>query len=701
MNPAKDGETLAKGCCPLDCPDTCAWVATIENGKATKLMGARDHPYTRGALCVKVSKYIDYTRHSDRVTAPLIRTGKKGSGEFRRASWDEALGLIAERFQKDIDQYGGESIWPHMLTGHFGFINGIFGAGYRLFNYLGASQNAVTNCSISGDMGIKYTVGYSELEPMAIRHANLIILWGTNTISTNQHLRPFLEEARRERGAKIICIDPVRTKTAEFADEHVMIRPGTDGALAFGIMNAIVAGGLHDQAFIDTHTIGWDQLRPRIEAFSTGRAADITGIPEAKIIELAERIASAKPCAIRTMQGLQRHGGGGMAIRAIACIPSITGDWQYPGGGFVYSCGGYFKANFDALHRPDLRKNKDARVLPVTRTAEALLDLKDPPVKSLFVWSGNPLVSAPDTGRIKKGMERDDLFTVVADHFMTETARYADVFLPCTMQLEHDDLHRAWGHLYVAWNQKAVDPPGDCLPMAEIFRRLARKMGLEEPALYASDAELAEAALSSDHDGMKGITLDRLQKEGFLRQNYSETLPRSEFGFTTPSGKIEFYSEAMKEYGFDPVPTFAEPYEALSQDRNTIRQYPFALVTPASHYFLNSVFANFAPSTSRQGEQSVSMNMEDASEKGLRDGELVRVHNARGAYHARLIVTEGLPRGVVASPKGQWSGPDGTLANVNAVVAERDSDMGQGAVFNDNRVDVTSIEPASSVEQGA
>lgn len=692
MSESSVNETRVMGCCPLDCPDTCSWVVTVKNGDATKLMGNIDHPYTKGALCVKVSKYLDYAKHQDRVTTPLIRTGRKGSGKFRQASWDEALGIIAERFQHDIDKHGGESIWPHMLTGHFGFINGIFGAGYRLFNYLGASVNDVTNCSIAGDHGIKYTVGYSELEPMAIRYANLIILWGTNTISTNQHLRPFLEEARRERGAKIICIDPVRTKTAEFADEHIAIKPGSDGALAFGIMKTLISEGLHDQAFIDAHTIGWDDLRSRIEQFSVSEASQATGVPIEKITDLARRIASAKPCAIRTMQGVQRHAGGGMTIRAIASISGMTGDWQYPGGGFVYSCGGYFKANFEALHRNDLRKGKPGRVLPVTRTAEALNELNDPPVKSLFVWSGNPLVSAPDTERIRKGLEREDLFTVVSDHFITETARYANVFLPSTMQIEHDDLHRAWGHLYVAWNRKAVEPPGECLPMAEIFRRLAKKMGLDEPSLLASDEELAEAALSSDQPGMEGLSLERLKKHGFLRQNYSETMPRSEYGFTTPSGKIEFYSEAMKNAGLDPVPSYVPALEAMSADAATIKKFPYVLVTPASHYFLNSIFANFSPSTSRQGEQSVLMNPADAAKAGRKEGDLVRVYNNRGSFHARLFVSEDVLEGIVASPKGQWFGPDGTLANVNATVDERDSDMGRGAVFNDNRVDIVTVE---------
>jgi anaerobic selenocysteine-containing dehydrogenase len=394
------------------------------------------------------------------------------------------------------------------------------------------------------------------------------------------------------------------------------------------------------------------------------------------------------------MMGMQRHAGGGSAVRAIMSLSALTGDWQYPGGGAAYEIFSRFGFDYDALRGEHLRQNPETdRTLVVTRLGEGLLELDDPPVMSLFLWGSNPLASSPNTEKIRQGLARGDLFTVVSDHFMTETARFADVFLPSAMQMEQDDFLASYGHIYLHWNGKAVEPPGECLPLSEIFRRLARAMKLEEPSLYATDDELLEAALGSGHPSFEGITPERLKREGFVRLAYEDDTPATEIGFPTPSGKIEFVSGTMAALGLDPVPGYVPPEEAASADAD----HPFALLTPATHYYLNSIFGNYAPSTSRQGEQTVAMHPEDCAANGLVEGDLVRVHNTRGGYTARLVESDVIRPGLLMSPKGQWQGPDGTPANVNATVDERDSDMGRGAVYNDNRVAVTKL-PALAAE---
>jgi len=369
------------------------------------------------------------------------------------------------------------------------------------------------------------------------------------------------------------------------------------------------------------------------------------------------------------------------------CLAGVTGDWQYSGGGVSYDIGGLFRGNWEKFWRDDLRP-QDTRTLVVTRLGEGLLDLKDPPVMSLFIWIANPLASSPHTTKIERGLRREDLFTVVADHFLTETAKYADVFLPSTMQTEHSDLHWGYGHVYVSWNQKAVEPPGDCLNMAEIFRRLARKMGLEEPALYDSDEDLARSLLDSNDSAMGGITLERLKAEGFVRMNYPKPNTALNIGFNTPSKKLEFYSQLMAEEGLDPLPTYTPPQEAATKDREIVERFPFALVTPASHYFLNSIFANFDVSKNREGEPMVVINPQDARLYELSEGDLVEIFNNRGSYAARIRIANIVQPSVLMSPKGHWRGADDRSNNVNATVDERDSDMGRGAVYHDNRVNI-------------
>jgi anaerobic selenocysteine-containing dehydrogenase len=487
-----------------------------------------------------------------------------------------------------------------------------------------------------------------------------------------------------------VSIDPIRTRTAAAADEHLALIPGSDAALALGLLHVVVSLGKEDREFIERHTVGWEEFRARILEYPPERVSAITGLPRERIVALGERLATTRPTGIRLTMGLQRHAGGGMAVRAITCIPGVTGDWRYPGGGAVYDTRGFFRGNWAALWRDDLRP-PGTRRLSMTRLGEALLELQDPPVESLLIYASNPAASVPDQTKARRGLAREDLFTVVIDNFQTDTADYADLLLPGTMQTEHADLHFAYGHIYLGWNAPAVAPPGECLSHTEIFRRLARRLGVAEPCVYASDDELARAVLDTDDAAVGGITLERLKREGWARLNVPAPFVPFAEGFPTPSGRLEFVSPRMIEAGLDPVPTYTPPLEVAEPDSDLARSYPLALISPASHYLLNSMFANVPDLECRQGAPTIVLHPDDAAARGLGDGVEVRVHNARGAFQARVRISDTVRPGVAAASKGLWPKRVVGAANVNATVAERDSDMGGGAVYHDNRVEVSRL----------
>jgi anaerobic selenocysteine-containing dehydrogenase len=679
------------GACPLDCPDTCSWVVTVEHGQATALRGDRRHPYTRGALCAKVNRFLDYTRAPDRLLHPQRRVGAKGEGRFARISWDEALGEIAARWKAIVDRHGPQAIWPYQGTGSMGVLQGVAGCGQRLWNVLGTSRHVMTICTIAGGFGTGYTLGHNQvgMDPETFSASRLILLWGTNTLTTNHHLWKYVEAARRD-GAYLAVIDPIRTRTAERADEHVALIPGTDAALALGLLHVVLALGKEDREFIEAHTTGWEPFRARILEYPPERVAAITGVARERIVALGERLATTRPTGIRLAMGMQRHGGGGMAARVITCIPGVTGDWRYPGGGAVYDTRGFFRANWRALLRDDLRP-AGVRRLSMTRLGEGLLEVDDPPVQALLVYSSNPLATVPDQNKVRRGLTREDLFTVVIDHFQTDTADYADILLPATMQTEHADLHYAYGHLYVAWNEPAVPPPGECLPNSEIFRRLARALGVTEPCVYDSDEEMARQVLASDAPALAGITLERLRRDGWARLAVPTPFVPFADGFLTASRKLEFYSSRMAEAGLDPVPTYTPPYEAAQRDTDLARRYPLALIAPAAHYFLNATFVNVPELAQRQGGPTIELHPADAAARGLREGDEARVYNDRGEFRARVIVSDRVSPGVAAGIKGFWPKHVAGAANANTTVAERDADMGGGAVYHDNRVEVARL----------
>jgi anaerobic selenocysteine-containing dehydrogenase len=452
----------------------------------------------------------------------------------------------------------------------------------------------------------------------------------------------------------------------------------------------VLAERREDREFIENRTVGWDAFRQRILEFPPARVSAITGLPIDAIVELGTRLADTRPTGIRIGIGIQRHGGGGMAVRTITCIPGVTGDWRYPGGGASYDTRGFFGVNWPALWRDDLRPY-EPRALSMTRLGEGLLEVNNPPVKALFVYAANPAVSIPHQSKVLRGLARADLFTVVAEHFLTDTTRYADIVLPATMQIEHQDLLIAYGHLYLAWNEPAVLPPGQCLSTTEIFRRLARTMGLEADALYDSDESMARQILDSAHPSLAGITFDELKSRGWMRLNYPDPFVPFAERFPTPSGRLEFVSQRMADAGLDPVAGYTPSYESTQCDTTLAHEYPLALITPADHYFLNSIFANLPKQQLRAGAPAVFIHPDDAGTRRIASGDEVRVSNSRGAFHSIAEVTDRVRPGVVASPKGRWPRDSKQGATVNATVAERDSDMGGGAVYHDNRVQVERV----------
>jgi len=680
-------EAVIAGACPLDCPDGCSWQVTVRDGEAVRLRGNPDHPFTRGALCAKVARYLEHTRSPERLLHPLRRVGAKGEGRFERISWDEALGEVAERLLDVRERHGGEAIWPYQGTGTLGYLQGLEGrSGARLWNVLGASEHIASICSIAGSEGLRYTTGTNRgMDPEAFAHARLILLWGSNPLTSHHHIWKFIAAARG-RGAHLVVIDPVRTRSAAQADEHLAPRPGTDAALALGLMHEVVRRGAHDEAFLRERCVGWDAYRARLAEFPPERVAEICDLPVERIAALGERLATARPTAIRATMGIQRHAGGGMTLRTLATIPAVTGDWAVAGGGLAYSTSGYFRGDRAALARDDLRPHP-VRSLVMTRLGDVLLEA-DPPVQALVVYGANPLASNPESGKVRRALAREDLFTVVIEQVPTDTVDYADIVLPSTMQTEHMDVHDGYGHMYLAWNEPAVDPPGECLPHTEIFRRLARAIGLTEPALYDDDLTLARTLVESGHPTLAGITLERLRRRGWVRLGHPHPLVPFASGFPTPSGKLELHSERAAADGHDPLPGYTPPAEAAAPGAGRL-----ALIAAASHWFLNSMFANAPEQRRRAGEPTVALHPDDAAERGLAAGQLVRVGNERGSFVAVLAVGDAARRGVAATTKGHWPKLLAAGANVNAATEERDADLGGGAVFHDCSV---WVEPVAS-----
>jgi len=681
-----------RGVCPHNCPDTCGWVVTVDSasGRPIRIQGDPQHPYTRGWLCTKVNRYLEFVLHPERLTQPLRRIGARGEGRFVPISWDEALDEIVSRWRSVLREDGPEAILPYSYSGTLGLVQCVV-ANSRLWFRLGASNLDRTICSVAGTEALRVTVGGSfGTDPESVVESRLVLLWGTNPAGTHPHFIPWLDEARR-RGARVILVDPHRSLTAARADLHLQPRPGSDGAVALAMMHVLFREGLVEEAWARENTVGLEELRRRARECSPAAAAELSGLSPHAIEELARAYGTTRPALIRCSMGLQRHSNGGNAIRALACLPALVGDYGRPGGGILYSTGGYWNPPAAVVCPPALRQNSPVpqpRTINMNRLGAALLEA-EPPIRALYVFNSNPATVAPNSRRVLEGLCRPDLFTVVHDLFLTDTARYADLVLPATSQFEHWDLHKAYGHLYVSLNRPVMPPVGEARSNWEVMQALAERLGFAEPEFRQSAPEIIQAALAQGGAAMEGVTWERLLEEGTARLNYPRPMvPFADGRFPTPSGKVELYSRQLAEQGLDPLPHAEPDRESRAADPQRASRYPLQLVTAASHYFLNSSFGN-VPSLRRQhGEPCVELHPADAAARGIRTEDWVEVSNERGSYLARAAVGETVPAGTVFSPTLWWSqhSPDGRGANWTT--SDALADYAGGAVFHGNLVEV-------------
>ena len=673
-----------RGACPHDCPDTCALITTVENGRAVRVQGNPAHAQTGGVLCAKVSKYAERTHHAERILTPLKRTGPKGSGQFTPVSWDEALGDIAARLAH-IAARDPQAIQPYSYAGTMGLVQGE-SMDRRFFHRLGASLLARTICATAGGEGLVHTLGAKVgMKVEFFAEAQLILIWGSNSIGSNLHFWRIAQQAKRD-GARLVCIDPRKSETAEKCHEHLQLRPGTDAALALALMHELIVHDWLDHDYLARHTLGWEQLRERALQWPPERAAEVCGLPVEQIRRLAHDYGTTRPAAIRLNYGVQRAHGGANAVRAIASLPALTGAWRHRAGGVLLSSSGSFPVDRAALQRPDLLAGRSPRTINMVTIGDDLLRDASPSfgpkIEALVVYNSNPVAVAPDSRQVVRGFAREDLFTVVLEHFQTDTADYADYILPATTQLEHWDVHLAYGHTDVLLNRPAIAPQGQARSNAQIFRDLAARMGFTEPCFADSDEALCRQAYGDQVD------FDLLLEQGFAPLSVPDA-PFADGGFPTPSGQCEFYSQRLADQGQDPLPGYVHNHEGAG----TSADYPLAMISPPARNFLNSTFVNLQSLRDIEGRPLLEIHPEDAAARGIADGALVRVFNDRGSYacHAAL---NGRARPGVVNGLGVWwrkLGHNGT--NVNELTSQALTDLGAGPTFYDCRVQV---EPLAS-----
>ncbi|MEC0209726.1 molybdopterin oxidoreductase family protein [Paenibacillus ehimensis] len=673
---------VVRGVCSLDCPDQCGLLLHKEAGRIVKVEGDPAHPITQGAICNKVRHMAERLYDPARLRYPLKRTGKKGDGAFERISWEEAIETIVSKWKTLIATEGAESILPYSFYGNMGRI-GAEGMDRRFFHRLGASRLEYTICEAAGTEGYHYTMGGScGTSPEDTVHAKLIVMWGINAVSTNLH-QIVLSEKARKNGARIVAIDVHRNRTAKWADWFIPVRPGTDAALALGLMHILFEEGMTNESFLQTYTVGHEKLREHVKSYDPAFVSSVTGVPVEDIYELARLYGRTTPSFIRIGNGIQHHDNGGMCVRTIACLPALTGQWMHRGGGAIKGNGSYLEFNKAALQRPQLRK-QPARFINMNLLGNALLEL-DPPIRSLYVYNSNPAVVAPHAGKVRQGLMREDLFTVVHDLFLTETARYADLVLPATSSFENHDIYRSYWHHYVQLQLPAIEPYGESKSNPDVFRLLAQGMGFEEEALRDSNEDMIRQALNNPaNPNLEGITYERLREEQYVRANVRPLFPGK---LPTPSGKIELYSKAMELKGLPPLPT----YTPLPTDED--KDLPFQFIPAPNHNFLNSTFSHHAKHVRLEGEPKLYMHTEDAASLGIQSGERVRVRNSRGSCELTASVGDDVLPGTVVS-QGLWADEEGSSRLVNALTPDRVADMGGGAVFFSGRVQVEKLENA-------
>ena len=675
--------TVVRAACPHDCPDTCAMLVEVEDGRATAVSGNPEQPVTAGFLCGKVSNYLERVYSEERLLRPLIRTGPKGEASFREASWDEALDRVAAGLRAAIDGHGGESILPYSYAGTQGLIQGDLMSA-RVMNALGASDLERTICATAGSAGVSATHGISpEVDPELWPMARTLLLWGWNPMSTAPHLWRLLLQARK-RGARLIVVDPFRSRTARVADEHLRPLPGTDAALALGMMRAVVDAGLEDEEWCRRYTSGYDALIERLADYPVERCAEICGVDAETIGSVARDFARGQPALLRLGVGAQRHSGAPIAYRTIACLPALVGAWRHEGGGCSYIPTATAEAvSSTPLKRIDLRPG-EVRRINMSQLGAALTDPElDPPVAALVCWNSNPAQIAPDQTRVLAGLRREDLFTVVLEQFMTDTAAHADVVLPATTQLEHLDLIFSWGHHYYTLSEPAIEPLGEAKPNTEAFRLIAARMGLADPCFLETDAELL-AALVDGSPG--GIGLAELRSRGFAKVDLGRgAAPHAEGGFATATGKLMLETAWLADSGLDPLPHYDPPAEVA--DDALAERYPLAMITPKTHLFLNSTFANQRRQHGAQPEPFVVVHPSDAAARGIADGDRARVFNDRGSFVCPARVSDDARPGVLVAPMGWWSGDYEGGVGGQATTPQLLTRLGNAPTFNDNRVE--------------
>lgn len=673
---------IIRGACGHDCPDTCSWKVDVQDGRAVKLYGDAEHPFTRGTLCAKVNHYLERVYHPDRVLYPLRRIGKKGEGRFERVSWEDALSEIATRWKEIMATDGAESILPLSAAGNQGLIHNA-SLDIRLFGVLGASLCERSLCGVVAGTGIATTQGTGTgVDPEDFIHSRYIVLWGTNTIVTNLHLWPIILEAR-SRGAKIVVVDPIRTRTAEAADWHLPLRPGSDAALMLAMMHVIIRDGSVDLDYVQRHSIGYEQLVERVRDYSPTVAASITGLTAETIERFAKEYATTQPSLLRPLIGIEHHRNGAMMFRTLACLPVLTGAWRHRGGGLSRSTHAlqYSTLNMNRLLMPEVH-TPGVRSLNMRDLGQDLCSTSlSPPIRSLCVYNCNPALTLPNHHAVIAGLEREDLLTIVHDLFVTDTARYADYVFPATSQIEHLDLMTAWGHHYLSLNLPAIEPAGEAVANTEFFRRLARALGRTESWLYDSDETLVRTALDSSHEWLKGITFETLKERGFIRLNQPEDWrPFANGEFRTASGKAELYSKWLEGQGIDPLPS---PGDFRRSDR-----YGLQLITGKTLHYLNSSYAHMERHRHREGILFIALNEADAAKYSVDDGQMVDVFNDSGVVAAVCRVTDMVQPGVCWMPFGGTSDARDRIGCVNVLTPEEPTDWGGGSGFYDAFVDV-------------
>jgi len=688
--------TIVRATCPHDCPDTCALLVTVKDGVATEVKGDPEHPTTAGVLCTKVSRYTERTYHQDRLLYPMKRIGKKGEGKFARISWDEAIDTVVTRL-KTIAAHDPQAILPYSYAGTMGLVQGESMAA-RFLHKLGASLLDRTICATAGGTGYTYTIGArigTDVEQF--QNAKLIIFWGGNPIASNLHLWTRAQEAKR-RGATLIAIDPYRSLTAEKCHQHIAPLPGTDAALALAMMHVLIRDDLLDHDYINQYTLGFEQLRERVQEWTPERAAEVCGIEVEQIEQLArlygETALRGEGVAIRANYGMQRVRGGGMAIRNICCLPALVGAWRNAAGGIQLSSGDSFPRDVDKLRRPDLLPSKHTRTINMSTIGDDLLRDASPEfgprIDALIVYNSNPVAVAPESAKVAQGFAREDLFTVVLEHFQTDTADYADILLPATTQLEHTDIHSTYGHLYMMANNPAITPLGESKPNTEIFRLLAARMGFDDPCFKDSDDDIAAIAFKRDDVRAIHFDWDSLKRKGWQKLNVPDA-PFAQGGFPTPSGKCEFYCERMMVDGLDPLPTYIPPYESVRSSPELAQKYPLAMISPPARNFLNSTFVNVQSLRNTEGAPHLDIHPDDAASRGIVAGDVVRIFNDRGSFEAKARVTDKARAGLVVGLSIWWKKLAGDGKNANEVTSQRLTDMGRGPTFYDLLVQVEKL----------